>query len=51
MGWAGSGEAPGLGLDHGAEGVVAEGALLPQVGADLGEGVVIQRFVQQGPVS
>lgn len=47
VGRAGSGEALGLGLDHGTEGVMVEGALLLQVGTDLGERVVVQRFVHK----
>jgi hypothetical protein len=46
MGGSGSGKAPGLGLDHGAEGVAAERALLLQVVTDFGERVVVQCLVQ-----
>lgn len=50
MRWAASGEAPGLGFDRGAEGVVAKGPLLLQVGTDFGERVFVQCLGQQCPV-
>ena len=46
---AGAGEALGLGLDHGLEGGGAEGTLLLQGGADGGQFVVADGFVQELP--
>lgn len=45
-----AGKALGLGFDHHEEGVVVQGALLLQVGADLGERLVAEGFIQQGAV-
>jgi hypothetical protein len=46
-----AGEASGLGFDHGVEIVVAQGALLLEVGADGGEVVVGQGFMHEAVVS
>lgn len=46
MGRAGTCKTAGLGLDHGAEVVSPERALLLEIGADVGELVIRQGFAQ-----
>ncbi len=45
-----TGEASGPGFDHGAEGVVAQCALLLQVDTDPGERIAVQHLIQQGAI-
>ncbi|GHH52164.1 hypothetical protein GCM10009090_15390 [[Pseudomonas] boreopolis] len=40
----------GLGFDHRAEGVMAEGALLLEVDADVSQQFVGQGFIEQGAI-
>ena len=47
MSGPGACEAAGLGFDHRAEVIAAPGALLSQVGADVGQLLPGERFVQQ----